>query len=420
MNEAAERNPGVERTRIRFIHQYFHPDLSSVSRVISQVAFDLAAHGAEVTALCSRNRYDDAQPEALKPRETIRGVDVVRCWGPSLGRGSLPARVADMLSFCVGGTMRALRSPRAGTNVILTNPPLYALVGSLLKSVRGERFVYVMMDVYPDVAVRSGVLREEGFVHRLMRRASRRILDAADAIVVLGEDMRQVALRAGADPGRVTVIPNWADPDEISPVAPGSNPLRAAWGLDGKFVVEYSGNLGVAHAWEEILDVAGSLSGRDDIRFLFVGGGVGMRAAEREAAARRLPNVLFRPYAEHARLGESLSAGDVHYVSLRPGFEGLVVPSKSYGIMAAGRPILYQGADSGEIAEMVRSEGVGHVVPPGDREGLREKVIALRDDPEGRLRMGAAARRVMLAKYSAGVGLRRYRELLLPGRGGTG
>ncbi len=402
---------------LRLVHLYFHPDRSAVSQLISQLAFRLAAQGDNVSVVCSRNKYDGAQGGALPPRETVRGVDVIRCWGPSFDRRRLAGRILNMASYCGIAAARLLLAPRADAVVFLPNPPLFAWLGLVLKRLRGEAFVYVPMDMYPDIAVRAGVLREGSPATRLLRRIARAALAGADAVIVLGDDMREAAVRSGADPAKVAVIRNWADPARIVPVAPEANRLRKAWGLDGRFVVAYSGNFGVSHSFDEILGAAEALAADDGIRFLLVGGGVRFRDVERSVAERRLANVVMKPYRDESELSESLSAGDVHYVSLRDGFEGLVVPSKAYGIMAAGRPIVYQGAAGGEIAAMVKRERIGYVVAPGDRDGLRDAILALRRDAGLRSAMGAAARQALEERYSADACLALYRGAIRSARG---
>lgn len=398
--------------KIRIVHQFFHPDLSSVSQVISQIAFYLAAQGDEVSVICSRNRYNGGSGGTLPSREEVDGVDILRCWGPSLGRRTFAARTLDFLSFCTLATARTLLSPRADVVVFLTNPPFFSLLGAALRRIRGERYVYHLMDVYPEIAVRAGVLREGSAAERLLSRISRMVLREADAVVVLGEDMRERAVRGGARPERVVVQRNWADPDRIVPVTCEENSLRRAWQLEGKFVVEYSGNFGILHSFEEILSVAEELRSEEDIRFLLIGAGARRKEVEERVTSRGLTNVLLQGYQAEARLSESLSAGDVHYVCLRPGFEGLVVPSKAYGIMAAGRPILYQGAETGEVARMIRRERIGIVVEPGDRDGLREAILALRGDQSLRNEMGERARGVLVEKYAAKDALAGYRRIL--------
>jgi glycosyltransferase involved in cell wall biosynthesis len=305
-----------------------------------------------------------------------------------------------------------LFAPKADTVVLLTNPPLFSLLGVLAKRIRKERFVYILMDVYPDVAVQAGMLRKGSVSERLFRGISRFSLREADRVVVLGDDMRAVAIREGAAPQKVVIIRNWATPDRIYPVPPEVNPLRREWGLDGKFVVEYSGNLGVSHSFEDILAVAGELESLQEVRFVIVGGGKRYKEVERFVRERNLTNVLLKPYCEESALARSLSVGDVHYVSLRPGFEGLVVPSKAYGIMAAGRPMIYQGSAGGEIARMVEQEGIGYVIRPGDRNGLKDAILGLYRDEETRDRMGRKARAVLEEKYSPAAGLGLYRMVL--------
>ena len=398
---------------VRFIHQYFYPDYSSVSQVISQIAFYLAMQGHDVSVICSRNKYDRVQGDDIHPgREVVQGVDIRRCWGPSFGRRSLSGYFLDMVSFCVPAGLRAMIMPKADTVVLLTNPPLFSLLGVAAKRIRKERFVYVLMDVYPDIAVQAGMMKEGSIAEKISRRISRVSLREADCVVVLGDDMKNVAIREGAFPEDVVVIPNWADPEQVYPVPPEENPLRRAWVLEGKFVIEYSGNFGVSHDFEVLLSVAAELAPDDTIRFLLIGDGVRRPEIEKIVSERKLPNVILQPYQDASSLPESLSAGDVHYVSLRKGFEGLVVPSKAYGAMAAGRPIVFQGAETGEIARMVKKEGIGFVVPPGDRKELRDRILELRGNPDLRKRQGETARRVLEERYSAKVGLALYRKVL--------
>ena len=395
-----------------FAHQYFHPDLSAVSQVISQIAFSVAAGGDKVSVICSRNRYDAGGGNPLPIKEQIDGVEIHRCWGPNFGKRSLPGRVLDMSSFCLIAGGKLLFAPRVDTVLFLTNPPFFSILGTWLQKIKKERFVYVLMDIYPDIAIQGGVLREEGWAARALRRLARFPLKKADAVVVLGEDMKEVAIRQGAPANRVNIIRNWADPERIFPVPPEENGLRAKWGLEGKFVIAYSGNFGVSHEFEDLLSVAEELASDDDIRFLLIGNGVRRPEVEKIIAARKLSNMILQSYQDASLLYESLSAGDVHYVSLKKGFESLVVPSKAYGAMAAGRPIVYQGMETGEIARMIEKEEIGFVVPPGDRKKLRERILELRLNPALRKSQGERARKALEERYSAGIGLALYRKVL--------
>jgi glycosyltransferase involved in cell wall biosynthesis len=328
----------------------------------------------------------------------------------------------NALSFSVLASLRALCAPRADVVLFMTDPPFFPSLGVLLKRLRKEKFVYVLMDVYPDVAIRAGVLRGDSAITRFLQWFSRVALKEADRVVVLGEDMKEVAIRNGAPPGRVSVIRNWADPDRILPVSHAENPFRRSLGLDGKFVVEYSGNLGVTHDFDDFLAVAEDLSDNADIRFLVIGDGHRRAEVESFIRNRSLANLILLPYQDASSLSSTLSAGDVHFISLRKGFEGLVVPSKAYGVMAAARPIIYQGEESGEIARMVSRERIGIVIQPGDREGLRKAILSLCHDPEKRAVMGKAARALLVSQFSPDRCLATYGGILgeaVMGNGGT-
>jgi glycosyltransferase involved in cell wall biosynthesis len=208
------------------------------------------------------------------------------------------------------------------------------------------------------------------------------------------------------------VIPNWADGALLRPEVRGANPLRAEWGLGDKFVVGYSGNLGRVHEFRTVLDAAEALRSQADIVFLFIGDGAQKAALATAAQERGLSNILFRPYQPREALGQSLGAADVHLVTLRPELEGLVVPSKFYGVAAVGRPTIFIGDPEGEIGSVVREARCGMCVQQGDGEGLAQAITTLRDDSALRERMGANARRVFEERYDRAIAVEEWRRLL--------
>jgi len=198
---------------------------------------------------------------------------------------------------------------------------------------------------------------------------------------------------AGAPGETLHVIPNWVDEQALRPVPPADNRLRDEWGLAGRFVVAYSGNLGRAHEYRTLLDAAEILRPRRDLTFLFIGGGHGTRGLAQEVEARGLGDLfMFRPYQPQERLAQSLSVGDVHWVSLRSEMEGLIVPSKIYGIFAVGRPVIAVCAPDGELAEIVTRSASGCVVPLGDGTAFARAIAGLAEDHVARERCGSAAR----------------------------
>jgi len=262
----------------------------------------------------------------------------------------------------------------------MSTPPLVATLGVAVRALRGARFVYWLQDVYPELAVEFGVLRSRSPATLAFEAASRWTLRRADAVVVLGEAMADRVCAKGVDPARVHLIPNWADGESIRPMPHGTNPFRRAHGLDGKRVVLYSGNMGRAHDLATVLAAAERLRDRPDLVFLFVGEGA--KRPEAAAAARRLPAVRLLPYQPREALASSLSAGDVHLVTQEPFTVGLVEPSKLYGVMAAGRPVLYVGPPETEAAATVRREAIGEVVSNGDVDGAVDALCRLLEDAE--------------------------------------
>jgi colanic acid biosynthesis glycosyl transferase WcaI len=392
-----------------FVNRFFHPDHSASSQLLSDLAFDLAAKGRRVVIVTSRLRYDD--PAARLPaREEVRGVEVRRVATSGFGRAGLAGRALDLVSFHVSAGVALLALARRGDVVVAkTDPPLISVVAGWAAALKGARLVNWLQDVYPEVAAALGV--GAGPAVRMLTALRDASLRQARVNVVLGRHMADRLKAAPAD--RIRIIANWVDETTVTPVAAADNPLRRAWGLEDAFVVGYSGNLGRAHEYAAMLGAAKALADDPRIVFLMIGGGHQIEALR----AAGLPNVHFQPYQDAAALGQSLSAADIHWISLRPELEGLIVPSKAYGVLAAGRPILAVTAADGEIARLVAEHGCGLQCDPGDAEGFAAAVRALADDPERVGRLGAAARRASETTFSRQAALAAWRGALAAAAG---
>ncbi|MFW6012086.1 MAG: glycosyltransferase family 4 protein [bacterium] len=327
-------------------------------------------------------------------------------------RDGSPRKAFVHLSYAVGAALRSLFGRGVDCNVFLTQPPLFPIWARVLRGLRRQPYCIILMDLYPWVAVEAGVMQRSAVTTRLAEALARAALRGANRVIVIGRCMDRRVRELGVAPERVHLIQNWADTDAVRPVPRAKNRKRARLGLEGRFVVMYSGNLGVSHQFRELLEVAERLREETDLLFLIVGDGSRRKEVESQIRRRALTNVLLLPFQPYEEIGETLSMGDVHFVSLRPGFEGLVVPSKAYGVLAAGRPIIYQGSRKGEVARMVKEEEVGVVLDAGDRQGLAAAILRARDDPEWTAETGERARRVAETFYSAGAALHKYEEIL--------
>lgn len=399
--------------RLIFINRFYAPDLSATAQILTDLCRRLAADGHDVTVLTSRMRYDDPKDE-LPAEEVIDGVRVVRVATTRFGRARLLYRLADYLSFYVTATIALLGLVQRGDLVVAkTDPPLISVPAALITWVKRAKLVNWLQDLYPEVAAAVGVKGVSPAVEKIIAAMRDWSLRRADHNIAVGELMAE-RLRARGIPERsISVIQNWSSDGDIAPVDAATNPLRAEWGYNPTdFVVAYSGNLGRAHEVDTLLAAARILSQRSDIRFLFIGGGHHVEELQAKAAADGLTNIALRPYQPRARLAQSLGVGNVHWLSLRPEFEGLIVPSKFFGIAAAGRPVIAVTQARGEIARIVTAHECGVVVEPGQGEALAARIVELANDRSVCLAMGQRARAMLESQYGQERALSRFGELL--------
>jgi colanic acid biosynthesis glycosyl transferase WcaI len=395
--------------RIVAVNRYYWPDHSATSQLLSDLLEHLAAGGREVVAVTSRQRYD--RPDAaLPPVERHGGVTIRRLWSTRFGRAGLAGRALDYLSFYASALAALLLEIRRGDTVLaLTDPPLLSVLAGLVAFVKRARLVNWCQDLFPEIAERLEVPLVKGPLARALRSARNASFRAAHANVVLCERMAGHLLAQKVPAERTVIVHNWAD-HGIAPVPREANPLRREWRLEDRFVVGYSGNLGRAHDHDALLELAARLRGHEDVALLFIGGGAGLERLRAVAGEAGLENVLFRPYQPRERLSESLSLPDVHLVSLRAEMEGLLMPSKIYGILAAGRPTLFLGAADGSIQRIVDAFGAG--APALGVEAAADWIVAHKHDPAPLARLGAAARRAYETEFNRTISLSRLERLL--------
>jgi len=376
--------------RLLLINRYFHPDHSATSQMAADLAFFLAGRGHDVVAITSRQRYDDPR-ERLAKRERAGGVDIVRVATTRFGRGFLPGRAVDYATFYLSALAALLRHARRGDVVVaLTDPPLISVIAALAAKLRGAKLVNWTQDLFPEVATALGLR-----VPRILTRVRDWSLRRAAQNVAIGAAMAERIRAVGA---RAVVRHNWA-----------GAALHPVDRHDSDFVVAYSGNLGRAHDAGAIAGAMQRLANDARIRFVITGGGARLDEVKRAAGA----NVRFAPYQPRESLSESLSAGDVHLVSLRPEVEGLIVPSKFYGILAVARPLLYIGARDGELARLIVEHDCGFVVDAGDGESLALRIVELANDRARAAAMGRRGRALYESRFAPSIALADWERLLL-------
>lgn len=370
--------------RVVFINRFYWPETPATGQLLTDLAAGLAGRGRRVLVITSA-----ATDGNSAPAECRDGVDIRRIRSPRWAQGTIVGKAIAYAGFSLGAGWRLLRQLRRGDVVVaMTDPPLLAPLAWLIARCRHARLVHWIQDIHPDVAVAATG-------HRWLRVATpfRNIAwRGADRCVTLGREMADVVAGARVAPERIAVIPNWA-PAGLAPIVARReiDALRRSWGMDGKFVAAYSGNLGRVHDLMPVIAAAGHLQAEAGIALVIIGDGVQRRQLESEAARRNLGNVRFLPPQPRDRLAATLSVGDIHLVTLRPGCERFVFPSKLYGIAAVGRPVVFVGPADCEIAQLVHERGIGRTVERDDPAGLAAVIRELADDPTTTAHLATAA-----------------------------
>jgi glycosyltransferase involved in cell wall biosynthesis len=335
-------------------------------------------------------------------RETRNGVAIRRVRSTSRGRGSLVGRLLDYSSFHAQALRATLGARKYRGIVFLTTPPLLSFVGWLGRFFRGRRYAIWSMDLHPEAEVAAGMLRRESALGRLLFSANGRGYRGADFVIALGPYMRERILAQGTVAERVEVVPVWVDGGEIMPTPRAGNPLVPELGLDGKFVVAYIGNAGLAHDFTDLLGAMEELKNHERVHFLFVGSGPQRARIEAYAAEHGIRNFTYRDYYPRERINSVYGLADVHVVTLAAPFVGIAIPTKCYVSMATARPVLFVGPERCESADAIREADGGSVVDPA-RPGavgrIAQQLEAWCDDPAEAARIGARGRAYVLENF---------------------
>ncbi len=398
-------------SRIVFVNRFFHPDQSATSRLLSDLAFQLAKDGRRISVITARGLYEGSRV-GLPQEETVAGVAIHRVYQPRFSRVGLFGRALDYVAMYLTFFVAAWRLTRPGDVLVAkTDPPLLGVALTPVAYFKRLKLVHWLQDLYPEVALTIG-MKTLAPVAPLLICARNASLRSARRTVVIGVRMQQFLQAAGVDPARTTVIENWCDDAAIRPLLDTQSQLRESWSLRNKFVVAYSGNLGRAHEYDTLLGAADLLRAQEDIVFLFIGGGYLAPRLKRDVAKRGLePAFRFLPYQPEDMLAQSLGAADIHWLSQPAPMEGLILPSKFYGVAAAGRPLIVIGDPTGELGELIRRHDCGTTVAQGDSTALADYILSLRDHPTRAPQMGANARSMLDNNFTRAQAMSRWSKL---------
>jgi colanic acid biosynthesis glycosyl transferase WcaI len=398
--------------QIIFVNRFYRPDHSATAQLLTDLAEKLSQENNSIIVVTGRQLYEHPK-QALPNREILNNVDVHRIWTTRFGRTNLLGRAIDYASFYISCFVHLLLHARRNDILVMkTDPPMISVVGAVVAKLKHTHLINWLQDLFPEVARELGIRIVTPFVFRNLKTIRDWSLRTAQKNIVLGDLMAERVNACTMQPEKTVVIPNWVINDNLHPISPDQNLLRREWQLSDKFVVGYSGNLGRAHDYKTFFQAASALRENSRIAFIFIGGGAGLVELRRLVEAAGLRNVLFKPYQPLSLLDQSISVPDVHLISLEPQLEGLIVPSKLYGILAAGRPLLFIGATDGEIARIVDCHHCGATFAPGNWQTLAAQIEMLANSSETLTRLSDNARALFDREFSNEKSIQRWRKAL--------
>jgi hypothetical protein len=393
--------------RAIFINRFYWPDEPATAQLLTDLAETLATRGQSVIVITSHSGS-----AKLPTEETHRSVQIFRVrstrWATRLG---VVGKAVDFGTFFLGALVKLFVTARRTDAVIaLTDPPLLGIGVWLVSTLRGARLFHWVQDIYPEIAMELSGHRWLAAFRPLRNLAWRR----ATRCITLGADMAGVLMEAGVPSDHITVIPNWAPAGTKPPPSDAAADLRAQWELTGKFIVAYSGNLGRVHDLGPVLNVASALRHDTHIAFVFIGHGAQRDALTAEARSLGLTNIQFRPPQPRSSLAATLALADLHLVTVRPGCERFVFPSKLAGISAIGRPVLFIGPRDCELTRLVTQSGAafGYAFVGTETSAIADRVRTLAQNPVAHAILASASLRYSKSIGDAEIAAGRWLPLL--------
>lgn len=404
-----------QKPNLWVVSELYYPELTSTGYYLTQIAEGLT-DTFEVKALCGQPNYSARGTRASK-REVRNGVDIFRVSGTTLNKNVIVFRLVNMLTLSLSMFFVSLRKFRKGDRVlVVTNPPASPFVIAIASLIRGAAYTLLIHDNYPEILIAAGKAGGKSVAVRVLGFWNRWLYKHAARIIAVGRDMQELLSRKtqGLDIP-ISVIPNWAELENVEPRPRAENPLLNELGILDRFVLLYAGNMGYPNDIETILSAAKTLDREAGSRFhfVFLGTGVKRKLIERFIADEEPANVTLldpRPREEQAVF---LNACDAGIVSLVSKMKGVSMPSRTYNILAAGKPIVAITEEGSEVDLVTKDDNVGVCSTPGDVTGLLNALEKLAEDPKRLLTMSDRARHAALDKYSLDTALSAYRRALL-------
>jgi len=425
------------KRKILVIEQHFYPEVAATGQLLLDLCEDLVKAGYQVKVITGNPTELFQKKINIPRRENYKGIEIVRLRNPTFNKYRMTGRVLNYLTFHFLVFFQILFCKKPDLVFVSSTPPFISFYGLMLKTFKRSKVIYNVQDLFPDLAVELGKLKNKAFI-RFLNKLSELIVRRVDKVVVVGEyEYMEKRIReellGGTSAGisasandHIITIHNWADGERVK-VSRRENDLnmdtdgdtendylKKKWGLEEKFVVLYSGNIGYLHEFDTIIDAAEYLAkeGMKEIVFVFIGEGIKKSYIEEKAKEKGLDNILFFPYQPREMLTYSLGLANVSLVTLERGFEGMVVPSKIYGILASGRPVIAVVGGESEVTEIISKGKCGEIVKIGDYEKLSEAIINYYNNSKRCYQEGMNGRKYFEENYDRKIATKKYIKVI--------
>ena len=397
---------------IKIITQVFYPDVVATGELLYDLAVKLKnKYGINVSVLTAQPNF--TVKEKQKKHEEINGIKIERVSTTSFDKNSYLGKVLNSWIYCMKVFFSCLFSRKTDLYLIVTSPPLAPLIGAFMKIFKGQNYIYLMYDVYPEIAWKLGYIKKDGIICKIWQFLTDFSLIHAQKIIVLSDNMKNGILKrfSGVKEEKIIVIHNWANEEIVQVINYEENYLIEQLNLKDKFIVEYSGNIGRVHEFNTMLETAKLLENQEDVLFLIIGDGGLKTKVKTLADEYNLKNILFLPFQERTKLSYSLALASLHLLSVNEGYEELVAPSKLYGILASGKPAIFVGKKDYYITNMLVANNCGVNVEIGESEKLKNVILEFKNNPEKRKEFSTNSRKLFEKNYTLDIISEQYNEI---------
>ena len=398
----------ASKTVLWLVTELYFPEETSTGYYLTRIGEGLTDK-FDVKVICGQPNYSARGVRALK-HEVLNDVEIFRVAGTGFNKNVILFRLINMLTLSTSVFFRSVRSFSAKDRVlVVTTPPSLPFIAAFASKLRGAVYTLLVHDNYPEILIAAGKSRENSLLVKILEFSNRWLYKHSSKIIAVGRDMRsKLEKKTNGLDIPITFIPNWAELETVHPMPRDDNKLLSELGLLNKFVLLYAGNMGHPNDIETIVSAAAELQGSTDVHFIFLGAGAKEPWLKREIRELALTNVtLLSPKPRSEQL-TFLNACDVALVSLVGKMLGVSMPSRTYNIMAAGKPILALTDDNSELAQVINEEGIGLYVRPGDKDMFLAAIERLRSNRSDLKAMSERARAAALSKYSLDTAIAAY------------